>query len=363
VVNKVKTLEELRQAIDEVDTKLVHLLNERAKIVQDVGLIKKNDKNAPPIYAPDRERAVLDKIKSQNAGPLPDRCLVAIYRELMSGSFLLERSLRIAYLGPAGSFSHNAAMLKFGQSVEYEPQSDIKGVFDEISRHHCDLGIVPVDNSIAGGVMETLDLLIDSNVSICAEMLMEIHHNLLANCKLADINKLYSRPEVFNQCHQWLNTTLPNVDVIATSSTAQAAKHVANEPYSAAIGSTLAGELYGLKTICENIEDVSSNITRFFIIGRESARPTSDDKTSLVFCTADKSGALVDVLEVFRDKDINLTNIESRPSKKRQKEYYFYSDCQGHQYDVIVQDAVREARKHCLKLEILGSYPRATEVL
>lgn len=356
-------LEKLRDKIDRIDKQLVELLNERARVVVEVGKIKRSDKNAPPIYAPDRERTVFDKIRSHNTGPLPDRTLVAVWREMMSGSFFLERPLRIAYLGPEGSYSHTAAMMKFGQSVEYEAQHDIRGVFDEISRQHCDLGIVPIENTIAGGVIETLDALIESSVLICAEVLMAIHHNLLANCHMEEINIIYSKPEVFSQCRQWLSATFPEIPTVPTASSAEAARRVAGDPKAAAIGSTLAAELYGLKVVCENIEDISNNVTRFFVIGREAARPTGDDKTALVFSTAHKAGALVDVLQSFRVNNVNLTNIESRPSKKRQMEYYFFVDCQGHQNDENVQKALAEARKHCLQLSVVGSFPRSMELV
>ena len=357
------TLEELRKQIDQIDEQVIRLLNDRAQVVVQVGKLKRSEAGAPPIYAPDRERHALDRIKNLNKGPLPDRCLVAVYRELMSGSFYLERPLRIAFLGPEGSFSHNAAMLKFGQSVEYEPLGDIKTVFEEIGREHCDLGIIPVENSIAGGIDETLDALVESNAVICGEVLLAIHHNLMANCALAEIGTIYSKPEVFAQCRQWLSQTLPKVECLPTSSSSQAAQIAAKVKNTAAIGSTLAAELYNLKIICENIEDTANNITRFFIIGREAARPTGHDKTSIVFSTAHKAGALVDVLQAFRYNNVNLTNIESRPSKKREREYYFFVDCQGHMDEAQVTQAVSEARRHCLQLSILGSYPQANEIL
>lgn len=356
-------LEELRANIDEIDKQLVRLINDRAKQVVEVGKVKRSDKNAPPIYAPDRERDVFNKVKAMNEGPLPDRCLLAVYRELMSGSFFLERPLRIGYLGPPGSFSHSAAMAKFGQSVEYEALPDIRGVFDEIGREHCDLGIVPVENSVAGGVIETLDALIDSSVVVCGEMVMAIHHNLLANCSLDEIETVHSKPEVFAQCRNWLAATMPDVGTIATASTAQAAQHVAQAKNAAAIGSLRAGEIYGLKVMYENIEDVTNNTTRFLVIGREPARRTGKDKTLLVFATAHKTGALVDVLQAFRDSNVNLTNIESRPSKKREREYYFFVDCQGHRDDENVRQAMAESKRHCLNFSVLGSFPRAEEVL
>jgi len=355
------SLEELRKKIDELDHQLVKLLNERARVVVEIGKLKtRTDK---PVYSPDREKEVFARIAEANKGPLPDRCLVAVWRELMSGSFVLERPLRIGYLGPGGSFSHTAAMLKFGQSVEYEPLADITSIFDEVSKGHCDLGLAPVENTMGGGVIETLDALIDSNVKVCAEVLMAIHHSLLGNCSLEEIEKIYSKPEVFVQCRNWLSATFKEAQTIPVASTAKAAQMAANEPKTAAIGSNVAAELYGLRIICENIEDIANNITRFLVISREDARPTGEDKTAILFSTAHKAGALADVLDVFKRYDINMTNIESRPSKKRQWEYYFFVDFLGHRTDKNVQDGMEEARKHCLQLSILGSFPRAIELL
>lgn len=355
------SLEELRNRIDELDSELVKLLNERARVVVEIGKLK--SKTGGPIYAPDREKEILERIARANEGPLPDKCLVAIWRELMSGSFVLERPLRIGYLGPGGSFSHTAAMLKFGQSVEYEPLADIRSIFDEVSKGHCDLGLVPIENTTGGGVIETLDALIDSDVKVCSEVLMTIHHNLLANCSLEEIEKIYSKPEVFAQCRNWLSATFKEAKAIPVASTAKAAQMAADESGAAAIGSRVAAEVYGLKVVCENIEDIANNITRFFVVAREDAKPTGEDKTAILFSTAHKAGALADVLDVFKKHGINLTNIESRPSKKRQWEYYFFVDFVGHRTDEQVQKGLEEARKHCLQLSILGSFPRATELL
>jgi chorismate mutase/prephenate dehydratase len=355
------SLEELRNQIDRLDKQLVKLLNERAQVVIEIGKLK--TQAGKPIYSPDREKEVLAKITAANEGPLPNRCLVAIWRELMSGSFALEKPLRIGYLGPEGSFSHTAAMLKFGQSVEYEPLADIRSIFDEVSKGHCDLGLVPIENTTGGGVIETFDALIDSDVKICSEVLMSIHHNLLANCPIEKIEKIYSKPEVFAQCRNWLSATFKEAKTIAVASTAKAAQMAAEEQNAAAIGSAIAAELYGLKIACENIEDVANNITRFLVIAREDAKPTGEDKTAMMFSTAHKAGALADVLDVLRRYNINLTNIESRPSKKREWEYYFFVDFVGHRMDKQVQKGLEEARQHCLQLSILGSFPKATELL
>ena len=355
------SLEELRKRIDEIDRQLVALLNERAGVVMEIGKVKTQTDR--PIYAPDREKQVLDKVVKCNKGPLPDRTLVAIWREMMSGSFVLEKPPRIAYLGPGGSFSHTAALVKFGKSVDYEPLADIRSIFDEICKGHCDLGIVPVENSTGGGVIETLDALIDTDVKICAEVLMTIHQNLLANCTLEEVEKIYSKPEVFAQCRNWLASTFKETNTIAVASTAKAAQMAADESYAAAIGSRVAADLYGLQVVCENIEDIANNVTRFLVVSREDSRPTGEDKTAILFSTAHKAGALADVLEVFRKYSMNMTNIESRPSKKREWEYYFFVDLLGHRTDERVQAGLEEARQHCLQLSVLGSFPRATELL
>jgi chorismate mutase / prephenate dehydratase len=355
------SLEDLRKRIDNIDAKLVELLNERAQVVVEVGKLKNS--TATPVYSPDREKQVLDRIQKLNKGPLPNKCLAAIWREMMSGSFVLERPLRISYLGPEGSFSHAAAMLKFGQSVEYESLADIASVFSEVSKGHCDLGVVPIENSTGGGVVETLDTLIESDVMICAEVLMAIHHNLLANCSIEEIDKVYSKPEIFAQCRNWLSATFKEAKTIPVASSSAAARMAAEEPRTAAIGSSVAAELYGLKLVCENIEDISNNVTRFLVISKTDARPTGEDKTAAVFSTAHKAGALADVLAAFKECGINLTNIESRPSRKREREYYFFVDFMGHRTDANVMKAVEMARHHCLQLSILGSFPRAKDLL
>jgi chorismate mutase/prephenate dehydratase len=355
------SLDELRRQIDELDNELVRLLNQRARVVVEIGKIK--NQADTPIYAPDREKVILDKIVAANKGPLPDKCLQAIWRELMSGSFVLERPLRIAYLGPRGSFSHSAATLKFGQSVEYEAVMDIRSIFEEVSKGHSDLGLVPVENSAGGGVIETLDAFIESDVLICAEVFMAVHHNLLANCKLEAVEKIYSKPEIFAQCRNWLSTTFKEANTIAAPSSAKAAQMAAEEPNTAAIGSRIAADLYGLKILCENIEDISNNITRFLVISKSDTRVTGDDKTSLLFSTAHKTGALADVLDVFRTSGVNLTNITSRPSKKREWEYYFFVDAVGHKSSPTMQNCLTQIKQHCLQLSVLGSYPRSDAVL
>lgn len=354
-------LQELRNRIDALDEQIVALLNSRAQVVVEIGQLKQQ--NNVPIYAPDREKVIMDKVRRLNRGPLQDRCLEAVYRELMSGSFALERPLRIAFLGPPGSFSHLAATRKFGRSVTYEPLTDIATVFEEVVRGHADYGLVPVENSIGGGVVDTLDAFLHSSARICAEVLLTVHHNLLSNTTWDQVRKISSKPEVFAQCRQWLANVAKDRQIEPAASTSAAAEQAARESGVAAIGSTLAGEMYGLHVLFENIEDNPDNVTRFFVIGREAARRSGDDKTAIMFTTAHKPGALAEVLDVFREAGINLTDIEKRPSKKVNWEYYFFIDAQGHVDDPAMTQAIEAARAHCLQLTVLGSYPRAAEVV
>ena len=250
--------------------------------------------------------------------------------------------------------------------MDYEPLTDIRSIFGEVSKGHCDLGLVPIENTAGGGVIETLDAFTDSDIKICAEVLMAIHHNLMANPNVSGleaIEKIYSKPEVFAQCRNWLTSTFKEAKTIPVASTAKAAQMAAEEKGAAAIGSAIAAELYGLKIVCENIEDITNNITRFLTVSKEDCKRTGEDKTAILFSTAHKAGALADVLDVFKQHQINLTNIESRPSKKRQWEYYFFMDFLGHRTDDNVIKGLDEARKHCLQLSILGSFPKATELL
>jgi chorismate mutase/prephenate dehydratase len=355
-------LDSLRAQVDRLDEQIVQLLNERARVVVQIGQIKQ--RSGSPIYAPDREKAVLERLHDLNRGPLPDRALDAVYRELMSGSFALEKPLRIGYLGPEGSFSHAAAARQFGNSVDYVPLTDIQSVFAEVARTHIDYGLVPVENSLQGGIMETLDaFLMSSSARICAEVLIAVHHNLLAKEPWDRIKRIASKPEVFAQCRNWISSAAKGRDMEPAASTSRAAQLAASEAGVAAIGSKLAGELYGLHVLFENIEDSPDNITRFFVIGREAAKPTGEDKTAIMFRTAHTPGALARVLDVFKENGINLSDIEKRPSRRVNWEYYFFIDAEGHADDPGMQRAIEQSKPLCLHLIVLGSYPRAGEVL
>jgi len=353
-------LDALRAQIDDLDRQIVELLNARARVVIEIG--KAKQVGGGQIYAPDREKAVLDGVAKLNAGPLPQKTLQAIYRELMSGSFALERPLRVGYLGPAGSFSHLAATRKFGASVEYLPLADIRAVFEEATRGHIDLGMVPIENSVGGSVIDTMDAFTEHDVHIRAEVLAEIHHNLLANCGPDEITMIASKPEVFAQCRNWLSRWVSKVDLIPVASSARAAEMATQQHGLAAIGSAMAAELYDLKVVFANIEDRASNLTRFFIVGAgPGPSPTGNDKTTLMFTTAHRAGALVEALNVLSAHGVNMTNIDTRPSKRRNWEYYFFVDCEGHMKDANVAKAIDEAGRHCMEMHVLGSYPKATE--
>lgn len=352
-------LAELRRRIDAIDDQLIRLISERGGLAAEIGQIKA--RSGSPVYAPDREKEIFSRIRQANAGPFPDRVLSAIYRELMSGSFALEKPMRIAYLGPKGSFSHLAATGKFGASVEYEPVSNIAAAFSEVERGHADFAVAPVENSTGGGVIDTLDSFINTSAKACAEIIRRIHHNVLSREPLDRVEKLYSKPEVFAQCQQWLRETGMDRKIVPVASSSKAAELAAGEAGTAAIGSTLAAEIYQLPILFANIEDNPYNVTRFFVVGRTFARPTGDDKTAIMFAVPHRAGALVDVLDVFRTERINLTMITSRPSQKRNWEYNFFVDAEGHIEDEAMRRAADAVREFCLQFSVLGSFPRAQE--
>lgn len=366
-------LSELRHKIDQLDQQLVDMLNARAKLVVEVGAFKRG--SGTPIYAPHREAQVLAKALERSQGPLPARTIEGVYRELMSGSFALEQPLRIGFLGPPGSYSHQASVKQFGSSVDFEDLQLISGVFTEVRRGHVNYGLVPIENSIGGGITETLDALAQNagHVWVYAEVQIAIKHMMLTDCKPNAVRRIHSKPEVFAQCRNWLTTQYPNAALLPDASTSQAVKtalkenktalEIGADPASAAIASELAGELYGLPVLFSNIADNPDNITRFYVISREQALPTGDDKTAVMFATEDKHGALVEVLQAFHTSGINLSHIDKRPSGRENWAYTFYIDALGHKDDENMQRAIAQARGHCKELHVLGSFPRSTRIL
>lgn len=354
----------LRARIDEIDEQLVRLINERAQVALRIGEAKRQAQGIDaPVYVPHRERAVLEKIRGLNVGPLPAGTLEAIWREIMSGSVRLQAPLRVAYLGPAGSFSHAAAMGKFGASVQYVDSTDIASVFEAVSRGHADQGLVPVENSTQGGIAETLDAFQSTAARLCGEVVIAVHHHCLCRGAWEDVKVVASKPEVFAQCRRWLSSVARGKEIRPVASSSAAAELAARDPTVAALAGRLASEIHDVPILFEEVEDRADNLTRFLVLGREPAGRTGDDKTGILFVTADRPGALAAVLAAFQAEGVNLTDIEKRPSGRTNWDYAFFIDAQGHVEDEALQRAIAAARAHCRELRVLGSYPRASEVL
>ena len=351
------TLKNYRDKIDAIDAKVVALLNERADLSLEIG--REKTKHKKGIYAPDREREVFDRIHALSKGPLSAEAFAAIYREIMSGCLSLEKPLLIGYMGPPASFSHLAARQKFGSQVEYLSCSNIGAVFQAVEKNECDYGVVPIENSIEGAVTHTCDMLVDSDLKICSEMMLEVSHNLLSLSPLEKIKKIYANPPIFGQCRNWLLTHLPQAEQVETTSSTRAAQIAAKEKEAACIGSLMAAQVYKLAVVRKDIEDWAYNITRFLVIGCNDVPPTGKDRTSILFSIKDRVGALHAMLTPFVKNHINLTKIESRPSKKRAWDYYFFVDFIGHREDKAVKKALQQLEEMCKYLKILGSYPMA----
>ncbi len=333
-------LKSLRARIDGLDEQLVKLLNERTRIALDIGNVKRQQ--AGEAYVPAREKEVLQRVNAMSAGPLKAESLNAIYREIMSAALALEKSVKVAYLGPPSTFSHQAARSRFGGSVEYLSCETISDVFDAVEKKLADYGVVPVENSTEGAVTFTLDRLVDTPLKICAEIYLPIAQCLLAPGPRDRIKKLYSHPQVLGQCRQWLQREMSGVDLIPVASTARAAELAAKEENAAALASHLASEIYGLQVLESDVQDMSGNTTRFLVMGNSYGKPTGEDKTSMLFAVQHKAGALYGALEAFKKFSLNMTKIESRPSRGKAWEYYFFVDVEGHIQDAPVANALAE---------------------
>jgi chorismate mutase/prephenate dehydratase len=354
---KPASLEELRQAIDELDARIVALLNERAQVALRIGEVKRQ--SSKQVYTPSRESEVLRSAIQANQGPLPEEAIRSVFREIMSACIALQQPLKVAYLGPQSTFTHLAAQAKFGSSVEYLPNRDILGIFRSVATRMADLGVVPVENSIDGGIGDTLDAFMGYDLQICSELLVEVHHCLMARSRQAEIKKIYSKPQVFAQCGRWLSEHYPDADLMSVSSTTRACEVAREEESAAAIAHAIAAATYGLEVVHKNIEDSAKNVTRFVVLSQESCQPSGRDKTSMVLSVAHRAGALYEALAPFREHRINLTRIESRPSKRNPWEYYFFVDFEGHKDDPAVAQTLQEIHAACIYLQILGSYPVA----
>ena len=349
--------DKLNERLKQLDEQILDLLDERIGLAREVGQARRAEGNTE--IAPAKLTQLQKQMCNRAHENVQDATICGVFREIWSGAAAAQRPLSIAYFGRPATFTHQAAMQHFGESVDYLEHHSIGDVFDAVSRGEAAYGVVPIENSTEGSVTHTLDMFVDTSLKICAEINMEIHHCLLSKSEMREIKTLYSHPQPIGQCRRWIYRNLPDAHLIEVASTSEAAARAAAEPGSAALASEVAAEVYDVPVLERNIEDISANVTRFFVLGSENAQPTGDDKTSLLMVVRDRVGALYDSLLPFRDTGINLTFIESRPSKRRNWEYYFFVDCLGHVDDPNVKDVLEKLARHCQFVKILGSYPRA----
>ncbi len=348
-------LKDLRKKIDEVDEKLLSALEERSELILEVAEQKK--KSNSPVYDPVREQEIIEEL-SKKSVKFPKKHLRAVYTEIMSASRELEQPLKISFLGPEATFTNMAALKKFGSSSELVAMNSISDVFKAVEKDQADYGVVPIENSTEGTVTHTVDMFLYSDLQIVAEISLEINHNLISKYKLSEIKRVYSNPQALAQCREWLSKNLPKAELIEASSTAKAAELAQLYHSSAAIASELAAEKFKLNILAPAIEDSPHNTTRFLVIGKKAPPKAKRSKTSIVYSVPHKSGALFDSLEPINKNNLNMTKIESRPTKQKQWEYVFFIDFTGHVEDEEVKKAMDELKKRTAFLKILGSYPR-----
>lgn len=359
-MNEQDKLTQLRNDIDALDKQLIELISDRARLAQAVAEVKNESPEPPTFYRPEREAQILRKIIEQNKGPLSEEEMARLFREIMSACLALEQQLDIAYLGPEGTFTQSAALKHFGHSVNTTAFGTIDQVFREVESGASQYGVVPVENSIEGVVNHTLDMLNHSTLSICGEVELRIHHHLLSkNEDLNDITVIYAHQQALAQCRSWLDTHLNKAERMAVSSNAEAARIASSEQHVAAIASNAAGDLYQLNILANNIEDHPDNTTRFLVIGKEHCRASGNDKTSLIFSTPNKPGALHKMLSCFAENGVSMTRIESRPSRREMWDYVFFVDIEGHADDAPVKKALLDLEEHAAMVKLLGSYPKS----
>lgn len=351
------SLSDLRAQIDEINSKLLKLIAQRARVVVEVGRFKQS--NGGAVYQPVRERQILDKLVAENPGPLSQGQVEAIFTEIIAACRALEHPVRVAYLGPEHTYSHEAARQRFGASTEFVPEPSIAEVFHAMENGMADMAVVPVENSTEGSVPLTLDLLIDTPFVIIGEILLPIRHALLSRTReRAAIKKIVSHQQSLAQCRSYLAANFPRCELEAVASNAAAAKRASQEPHLAAIASAAAARPYGLSILAENIQDLRGNTTRFLVMGREETARSGADKTTVLFSVPDRVGALNTALGVFSRNSINISKIESRPLRSRPWEYLFFADLSGHRQEPGLKRALRSLAKKTLFLKILGSYPQ-----
>jgi chorismate mutase/prephenate dehydratase len=353
-------LSELRDKIDAIDGQILHLINQRASCAVEVAKTKIAQGEQGTFYRPDRESLVLRRIMDLNQGPLSDHTAACFFRELMSACLALEGPMDIAFLGPEGTFTQQAAYKHFGHAVKTIPVTTINEIFNAVECSHCQFGVVPVENSTEGIISHTLDRFLTSPLKICGEVEIRVHQNLMGQItNLAEITEVFSHQQSLAQCRQWLDNHLPDVRLTAVNSNAEAALLAANNKQTAAIAGMVAAEVYNLKIIEKNIEDEPNNTTRFIIIGQQLPSPTGNDKTSLVVSTGNQPGALYKILEPFAKFGIGMANIESRPSRQGLWDYVFFIDIEGHSEDKGVAQALDTVKDGVKMFRLLGSYPKA----
>lgn len=354
-----KKIAEWRVKIDEIDDRILDLLNERARCNEQIGRLK-SESVAPPCV-PGRERDIVERLERHNPGPFPTAAIRNVFREIFSASVALQRGVKVAYLGPPATYTHQAAIQQFGQMADLIPRGTTAEIFEAVETGIADFGVVPIENSNEGVVSHTLDLLVDSPLTLFAEIHVAVHHDLLSRSgDLARIEAVYSHPQALAQCRGWLEANLPNVPQHSTHSTALAAEQVSRDERAAAIASPVAATLYGLQVVRSGIEDHPNNTTRFLVVSQHAPKPSQRDITSLLFSIKrDQVGALYKALEPFFENGVNLTRIESRPTKVRAWEYVFFCDFEGHVDQPNVAQAIAELRPRCDFVKVLGSYPQA----
>jgi chorismate mutase/prephenate dehydratase len=359
------SLDQLRKRIDAIDEQLLDLFNQRASCAVDVAAVKRALSDVVDegvdFFRPDREAQVINRIKSLNKGPLSDDEVGRLIREVMSACLALEQPLKIAYLGPEGTFTQSAALKHFGHSVSTVPMSSIPDVFNSIESGHANYGLVPVENSTEGVISHTLDMFMDSKLKICGEVEIRVHHHLASKTQdVAQVKRIYSHQQSFAQCRHWLDQNFPDIERIPVSSNAEAARLAGIEDDAAAICGMPAVEIFELQICFENIEDLSDNTTRFVIIGPQDVGPSGNDKTSLLVSTRNVPGALLGLLQPLADHGISMNKIESRPAQGHKWAYVFFIDIDGHQQDKNVTEALKELQQQAALFKILGSYPKAS---
>ena len=359
-----QSLTSLRQAIDAVDDQVLTLLNQRAGFAAEVGRLKAEITPEALFHAPKREREILARLEEENGGPFPGAAVRTIFQEIMSACLSLEKPLRVAFLGPEGTFTHLAARAQFGGSSQALPQGTIQAVFQAVERGRADYGVVPVENATEGAVDSTLDAFLDSPLRICAEILLPVNQALLMrpDLDLGGVRRVYSHPQALGQCRRWLEAHLPQADRIEAPSTSEAARLAREDGEGAAVASELAAELFGLKVAETRIQDLAANATRFVVLGPQAAEPTGRDRTTLLAMAQDGPGALLRLLEPLARRGLNLSRIQSRPTRRKLWEYAFFLDLEGHAEDPLMAEALVELQNACASLKVLGSYPRAGEI-